>query len=330
VERPYVCAGQDVKTVHKWGIVVNVEDALASGIRVEHRASEDENVSVTSTSPDDWSPADNPYAIAVSEAQWWQRAVQLAANRVRGKDDTGIAWHSSRQIDARQLIFALRQLLTAEQLEQEALKVPGVDPIVRQELAEARKRFGDALPGVRDMRNGLMHFEDWSRGKGSGPQKERREAGEALRDVASFFWGFGYDPSDDTISIGPYRIDVGTADRAAKELSWAIFMAAREVDKKNTAELRARTIRALTSSGIPCESPEDALVVSPGTDLRIWVSVRPTALAGGLDLHELAARIVAALEAEDLRLIPPSEPHSQDIVERLARGESLVAEPNER
>jgi hypothetical protein len=46
------------------------------------------------TSQDDWSPADNPYAIAVSEAQWWQRAVRLAVLRVQGEDDNRIAWSS--------------------------------------------------------------------------------------------------------------------------------------------------------------------------------------------------------------------------------------------
>jgi hypothetical protein len=297
---------------------------------VEHHVCEHENVSVTSSSSDNWSPADNPYAIAVSEAQWWQRAVQLAVTRVRGKDDDSIAWHSSRQIDARQLVFALRQLLTAEQLEQAALKALGIDPTVGQELTKAREKFEAALPGVKDMRDGLMHFDEWARGIGLGPQKKRRDAGDALRDVARFYWGFSYDPATDTVSMGPYTIDAGTADRAAKELSWAIYVAAREVDKKNTAELRARTIRALTNYGIASKSPEDPLMVSPGTDLRIWLSFRPTALAGGHDLQELSARIVAALEAEDLRLVPPSEPQSHDIVERLARGESLVAEPTAR
>lgn len=285
---------------------------------------------MTSTSPDDWSPADNPYAIAVSEAQWWQRAVQLAVQRVRGEDDRSIAWHSSRQIDARQLVFALRQLLTAEQLEQAALEALGVDPLVGQELAKARRKFEEALPGVKDMRDALMHFDEWARGTGLGLQKERRKAGEALRDVARFFWGFAYDPGDDTISMGPFRIDVGTADQAAKELSRAIYMAAREVDKRDTADLRARTIRALTSNGIACGSADDDLVVSPGTDLRIWVSFRPAALAGGHQLRELSARIVAALAAEGLRLVPPWEPQGQDIVERLARGESLVVEPTAR
>ena len=250
---------------------------------------------MTGTSPDGWSPADNPYAIAVSEAQWWQRAVRLAVFRIRGDDDDRIAWFSSCPIDARQLVFALRQLLAAEQLEQVALRALGMDPAVGQELAEARKRFEDALPGVKEMRDALMHFEDWSRGTGRGPQRERREAGEALRDVARFFWGFGYDPSVDRVFMGPYVIEVGTADGAAAELCRAIYMAAREVDKKDTAELRAKTIRALTSSGVPCETPEDALMVSPGRDLRIWLSFRPEAIAGRHDLCELSERIVVGL-----------------------------------
>ncbi len=86
---------------------------------------------MTSTNPDDWSPADHPYAIAVSEAQWWQRAAELAVLRLRDDDDPRISWFSSRQIDARQLVFALRQLLNAERLEQVALSTLGMDPMPR-------------------------------------------------------------------------------------------------------------------------------------------------------------------------------------------------------
>lgn len=146
--------------------------------------------------------------------------------------------------------------------------------------------------------------------------------------MARFFWGFGYDPSAGSVSLGPYVIGVGTADRAAAELCRAIYMAAREVDKKDTAELRAKTIRALTDSGIPCEPPEDALMVSPGWDLRIWLTFRPEAIAGRHNLRELPERIAAGLAGADLRLVQPSEPQSQDAAERLARGEPLYVEPN--
>ncbi|MBV9446305.1 MAG: hypothetical protein JO345_10460 [Streptosporangiaceae bacterium] len=40
----------------------------------------------------DWSPADNPYAIAVSEAQWWRDAARLAIMRMRDDDDRRLGW----------------------------------------------------------------------------------------------------------------------------------------------------------------------------------------------------------------------------------------------
>ena len=209
---------------------------------------------VTATVPPDWSPADNPHAIAISEAQWWQRAVQLAVLRLRDPDDQRISWFSSRQIDARQLVFALRQILNAERLVAVALEARGVDTAARDALAHARQRFEDALPGIKDMRDALMHFDEWSRGQGRGPQKDRRNAGEALRDVAREYWGFGYDPNAGTVSLGPYTIQVDTADQAAKDLSWAIYQAARAVDQANAAELLTRTVGVLNKAGISCAS----------------------------------------------------------------------------
>lgn len=220
------------------------------------------------TAAGDWSPADNPYTIAVSEAQWWRDTARLAILRMRDKDDRRLGCFSSRQIDARQLIIALRQLLTAQQLELLALDELGIDPTVRDALAQAGKRFEDTLPGVKDMRDGLMHFEDWSRGKGFGPQRKARDAHASPRDVARDYWRFGYDPNAGTISFGPYSIHIDTAECAAKELCHTIYMAAREVDKKNGAGLRAKTIDTLTAADIACDSPDAVLKVSLGVDLK--------------------------------------------------------------
>jgi len=182
---------------------------------------------MASANPQDWSPADNPYAIAVSEAQWWRNAARLAVLRMRDDDDRRIAWFSSRQIDARQLICALRQLLAAEQLEQVALAALGIDPAVSQALTEARARFEQALPDIKHMRDALVHFDEWSRGAGKyGPQRKARDAGAALRDVAREYWSFGYDPSAGTVSLGPFRIHIDAADRAARELCHAICRSA--------------------------------------------------------------------------------------------------------
>lgn len=181
--------------------------------------------------PDDWSPADNPYAIAVSEAQWWKESARLAIQRMRTNDDSGFRGFSSQQIDARQLVFALRQLLSAEKLEQFALKELGIEQSVQDLLTQARKHFENALPGIKDMRDGLMHFEDWSRGMGHGPQAKRRQAGDLPRDIARDFSRFGFDPDAGTVTSGPYTFSIDMAERAVHEFAWAIYMAAREVDK---------------------------------------------------------------------------------------------------
>lgn len=177
---------------------------------------------MTSISADDWSPADNPYAIAVSQSQLWRDIVLLTIQRMRDEDDRGLGWFSSVQLDAHVLVMTLRQLLTAEQLEQVALKELGIDAAIRNALDHARRKFEDALPGIKDMRDALMHFDEWLRGTGRGPQQKRMKAGEALRDIARDYAGFGYDPTEGTVSFGPYTIHIDIADRAAVELCQAI------------------------------------------------------------------------------------------------------------
>jgi hypothetical protein len=272
------------------------------------------------TTADDWSPADNPYAIAVSQAQWWQNAARLAIWRMRRDDDTGVGWVSSRQVDAANLILALVQLLRAERLEQAALDSLNIDRSVSEALSHAAKRFTDRLQGIEDMRDGLTHFDEWSRGLGRGPQKTRRDAGRTARDVAREYWRFGYDPGTGTVSFGPYTIEVDAVDEAARELFLAIYEAARSVDEKHTAELRARTVSALTTGGIPCDMEGSAVSLSQGQDLRIWVSL------GGEDRGDVARRVVEALAHAGLRLVSVGDSQAHDQAARLGRGESLYVE----
>ncbi|MGW0808068.1 hypothetical protein [Nonomuraea sp. NPDC002799] len=91
------------------------------------------------TLPDNWSPADNPYAIAVSEAQWWMHTVDLAILRMREGDGRWTSPFTSEQIDSRQLV-ALRQILTAAELEQAALADLGMNQSVAAALAQVELR----------------------------------------------------------------------------------------------------------------------------------------------------------------------------------------------
>jgi hypothetical protein len=85
--------------------------------------------------------------------------------------------------------------------------------------------------------------------------------------------GFRLRPERGDHHLGPYTINVDAADRAAAELSHAIYLAAHELDKRNTAELRVRTVDALTNAGVRCDEPEATVWISSGNDLRIWISL---------------------------------------------------------
>lgn len=156
------------------------------------------------------------------------------------------------------------------------------------------------------MRDGLIHFEDWSRGKGRFVP--RKKARDALRGVAGDYRGFGFDSNAGTVSFGPYVIHIDAAKHAAKELCDAIYMAAREVDKKNVAELRIKAIDAPMAAGISCDSPDAVLKVSPGVDLKILLSLDMHARCGACEYEDLAVRIVAALSAAELRFASSMEP----------------------
>ena|SRR6266851_1654155 len=86
---------------------------------------------------------------------------------------------------------------------------------------------------------------------GSGAARRARATGGALRDVTRDYWGFAYDQGAGTVSLGPFSIEVDAVDNAVRDLCQSIWLAARKVDEKNTAELRAawRRWRVCAKSG---------------------------------------------------------------------------------
>ncbi|PZS17886.1 MAG: hypothetical protein DLM60_12930 [Pseudonocardiales bacterium] len=90
--------------------------------------------------------------------------------------------------------------------------------------------------------------------------------------MAREYWGFAYEPTADTISLGAL------------------------------------------------------LKVSPGTDLRVWLSFDLGTGGGEPERRELSALAVNALATAGLHLVCPSESQSTNTVERLVRGEALYVE----
>lgn len=270
-----------------------------------------------------WSPADNPYAIAVSEAQWWFRSVQLTVLRMHGEDDYR-AGFSSRQLDARQLIMALCQLRVAENLQQLALGELDVGHDVCDALGRAHEKFNEMVPDLQHMRNGLVHFDEWTRGKGrAGPQKIELAAGMSHRDIASKYARFAYDPVTDTVTFGPYSFEVPSALEAAKVLSDAIAEVAFAVDRRAAADLAARTAEVLAASGLADAFAERTVQVSHGADSRVWVSL---AAAPGVDRRKVAEQVVVVLGEVGLAVLSSRKPQSNNPAERLSGGEPLYVE----
>lgn len=174
------------------------------------------------------------------------------------------------------------------------------------------------VPDLRYIRNGLVHFEDWTRGKGTGPQRTDVAAGLTPREVASKYSRFGYDPATDMITSGPYSFHVTSAFEAARVLTDAIVQAVFVVDQRIAADLRARTVKALAAFG----PSGDVVQVSPGRDHRVWVSLA----THGADRRMVSERVVAALAEAGLQLLSAREPQSSNPAERLLNGEALFVE----
>jgi hypothetical protein len=273
----------------------------------------------------DWSPADHPEAIAVSEIQWWQRAADLALRRMHDSDDHRISWFSSRQIDARQLILALRQLLAAVPLVEGRLQELGLDQAL-DALRRATQEYERALPGLTEMRNALMHFEAWALGAGHGPQKRRVAGGASAREVASEFWGFAYDPAIETISLGPYTISVDAVAGAIARLADSVHAAARAVDRRNAIDLSADAKNALAAEEIATDEVLSFPRLVVGSDNRLRLSLSLDDRNEEAELHTLADRVVRALHAANIRLICPEFPNERDVADPLARGGALFCE----
>ncbi|SNS94011.1 hypothetical protein SAMN05421812_102439 [Asanoa hainanensis] len=273
----------------------------------------------------DWSPADHPEAIALSEIQWWQRTAELALLRMDDPDDDRISWFSSRQIDARQLVIALRQLLYAVALIDGHLRKLGLDQALR-DVTQAQDAFKQALPGLADVRNALVHFDKWALGDGRGPQKRRVDAGAPAREVASEYWGFEYDPgcrhhfSWPPNPLGERRSPSRRATRGSR-VSGCPRGRPREC-RQTGADVKS----ALIAGGLSTSDGSSLTRLIVGSDNKLRLSLRADGHAEQRDRGSLANRIVGALRAADIRLLSHETPDELDVVGQLASGRALICE----
>jgi hypothetical protein len=173
---------------------------------------------------DEWSPAENPYAIAVSQSWWALQALLLFASEASNALD------HRQQIYARQIFGQLRLLRLCARMQADELESLGVSELERDRLNGAIEVFDTATPEATSARNMLEHFDEYARGKGVLQKRAIREEGLSVYEAAAVYWGGGYDPTTEQITEGPIVIHVPTALAASEALHRAIYAAGKAVD----------------------------------------------------------------------------------------------------
>lgn len=171
-----------------------------------------------SSRDDDWSPADHPEAIALSQTVWWDWAVQLTAERMQ----TGHG--RQQQIDARFFVFALAQLRAAARIGLAANVYP--DEVAR-ELQAALDRFDEAVPDIKNARDVLMHMDEYIRGVGNMQTPQANTVDNRRTLAGQYTNGVGYYPADGEARVGDshYVFNVAEVLDALPHVVWAVHRA---------------------------------------------------------------------------------------------------------
>jgi len=177
---------------------------------------------------DNWSPAENPYAIAVSQSWWALHTLLLFAEKARS------GFGPEQQIYARQIFGQLRLLRLCATLQAKEIERLGVGDADRKRLDGAIEDFDNATPGAKSARDMLEHFDEYARGKGMLQRRAIREQGLSVYEAAALYWGGGYDATTEQITEGPIVIHLPSAVDASVALHQAIYLAGKAVDRHRT------------------------------------------------------------------------------------------------
>jgi hypothetical protein len=175
---------------------------------------------------DPWSPAGNPYAIAVSQSQWALWAAELFARDAKKNDGD-----TRSQIYARQIFGQLRALHRCAEMMTRELERLGVDEAARDHLRHAIESFDAEVPGAKPARDIVEHFDEYARGEGKLVKQAMRDLNIDAYEAAAMYWGGGYDTTTEEVTEGPFVVAIPAALEAAKRLQRAIYTAGQAVDR---------------------------------------------------------------------------------------------------
>lgn len=113
---------------------------------------------------------------AVGHVVQWAYAMDVQAERIESAG-TGPLAMRRREIDVRFFVQALRNLLRAIELIQRR-----ASDAAREQIAAALEAFNQEVPGAKDVRDRLEHFDEYESGVG----KDQRKAGVTEPSITFF------------------------------------------------------------------------------------------------------------------------------------------------
>lgn len=177
-----------------------------------------------STTDRPWLHTEHGANIGHTETWTWEAAVQLQLERVRNGD----GWNPV--LDAYQFVMALRMVLRGVQMTRRHL----VTEPARALLDEALADFTAAVPGGKDARDVIEHFDEYTQGTGRlqhppGTKEKDRRPDDRLAEAFRIEFGWRREGGErrPVLTVGPYPIDLVTAADAAKRLRCDAYEALR-------------------------------------------------------------------------------------------------------
>ncbi|MGW8955768.1 hypothetical protein [Streptomyces sp. NPDC055709] len=168
-----------------------------------------------STTGEPWLHTEHGANIGHTEAWTWQNTVQLQLQRVLAGD----GWTTI--LDAYQFVMALRMVLRGVEMTRQHLTT---EP-ARALLDEGLVAFTAAVPGGKDARDVIEHFDEYTQGTGrlqhppgTKPRDRRPDERQAENFRIQFDWRRQGDERHPVLIAGPYPLDLITAADAAQRL----------------------------------------------------------------------------------------------------------------
>jgi hypothetical protein len=151
-------------------------------------------------------------AAAWTAAYMWSDVVARCADRVLGSTDLTTVEHMS---EAATLTVALRNVRRAAEVARPL--AAGQD---RERIDAAIQAFEQGLPQAKDARDVLEHFDDYAAGTGWMQEKDRKRG----RTITFYPPWYERGASDYYLRVGPLRVSVTAAKKAAGELAAAVAL----------------------------------------------------------------------------------------------------------